>query len=461
MNLAYGHELGKNNARDIPIDTVTRLKSTYVIGSSGSGKSSLLETWIHQDIESGTGFAVFDVEDRLSSRTLRHLCDAGREPVIIDPARGAVPLNVLAVPPGVHPHTIIEGCLQTFQRFWFDSWGPRTEDILRHSLMLLIDQGLTLGELPRLLSNQAFRERVAESSEDERVRLFFLDHLRGISGREYRTWIEAVRNKVASLMSNPFLAPCLSTDECLDFLQVMDSGTPLIVNLNEKVLGDSGRILGALIISRLFQVALRREPGARPFILYLDEFQTLTTRSLLDLITRSRKRGLGCVLAHQTCSQPPFDRNPDFLSTILGNVATTVVMQIGREDAERFAKEVFPAHGVQAKRQKKHWLWGSYGDPQFYSVVEEREQQMDELQEQHPRECVIRVKEGEGRRIFVCSAYDLPEPICPEEEAEDFTTVCFSRLAVSPEAVSALHEARVARFSPRRRGRPVDDEPID
>jgi hypothetical protein len=76
---------------------------------------------------------------------------------------------------------------------------------------------------------------------------------------------------------------------------------------------------------------------------------------------------------------------------------------------------------------------------------------MDELQEQHPRECVIRIKEGEGRRIYVCSAYDLPEPICTEEEAEAFAERSFGAHSVAVEDVSAQHETRIARFSPRRR----------
>lgn len=445
MKLAYGHPFGSHSARDIPIKPEERVKSVYVIGSSGSGKSSLLETWVHQDIHDGVGFAVFDVEDRLAPAVLAHT-----DAVVIDPAKHITPLNILSVPEGLHPHTVVEGCVQTFQRYWFDSWGPRSEDIVRNAVTLLIEMGMTLGELPMLLNNQAFRERVANASENEQTRLFFLDHLRGITSREYRTWIEAVRNKVSAFMSNPFIAPCLTTTDCLNLQELMDEGRPLVVNLNEGVLGDSGRILGALLISRFFQEALRRK-STKPYILYLDEFQTLTTRSLLDLITRTRKRGLGCVLAHQTTSQPPFDRNPDFISTILSNVSTLVVMRVGREDAERFAKELFPAHGVHAKRRKKHWLWGDYGDPQFYSVQEEREQQMNELMEQHQREALIRLS-GE---TFIAEAYDVPER--PERASQGLPGPASPTL----EEVTAMHEERIARFRPRGRRQAVENDGLD
>ena len=465
MNLAFGYELGSDHPKDIAVSTEARLRSAYLIASSDGGKSSMLETWIHQDIREQTGHAVFDIEDRLTTRVIRHYRDAGIEPVIIDPTRGAVPLNILAPIPGVKNSTIVEQTLQTFKRFWLDAWGSRTEDFFRHASLAFMELGLTLGELPRFLSNQAFRERVAEQSQDPRVRLFFIDHLGGISPAQFRTWIEAPRNKVGALMSNEFVAPCLSTNACLDLAKCMDEGTPLVVNLPEKVLGESGKLMGALIVSRLFQLALNRPEGSRPYVLYLDEFQKLMTPILLDVVTRSRKRGLGTVLAHQTVSQEPFNKNPDYISTILGTAAIVVVMQVGREDSERFAKELFPAAGIHAKRRKSHWIWGPYGDPQFYSVQEEREQQMDELQGQRQRECFIRVKERSGTRVFVAEAYSVPEPISTDAEGEEHAQASFGLLAVPLEDITAHQNLRMACFGARRKVKRFPQapapEPID
>ena len=455
MNLAFGHKLGECLARDIAVDTDTRLRSMYVIGSSGSGKSSLLETWIHQDITDGVGFCVFDVEDRLSERVLRHLCDHCVDPdkkvVVIDPAIGITPLNVLDVPQGIHPHTVVEGVLQAFKRAWFAEWGPRLEDLLRHSLIAFVEARLTLGELTHFLSNEAWRVRVAQASQDHRVRSYFLDHLRNVPAREWRTWVESTRNKVAAFTDNPFIAPCLSTEHCLDLLDVMDTGKPLIINLSEKTLGDSGKLLGMLLVSRLFQAALRRQPGARPFIIYADEFQNLASKSFVDLVTRSRKRGVGSVLAHQTTHQPPFDKNPEFLSAILGTTAVHAVMQVGREDAERFAKEIFPTSGTEVKRRKKHWLWGDYGDPSFYSVQEEREQQMLMLEHLTKREMYLKLKDDSGTAIFVAEAYDLPEPSSSTEAGEALATASILASGSTLEEVSELQAARIARYTARRR----------
>jgi hypothetical protein len=462
MNLASGYELGSSNVVDITVDMDTRLRSAYCIGSSGSGKSSMLEIWVVQDIQDNVGFTCFDVEDRLSVRVLRHLRDAGREPVVIDPTLGHLPLNILYVPPGIHPHTVVEGVLQAFKRAWFASWGERLEDLLRHSLMLLQERGLTLGELPRLLSNHAFRERVAESSQDERCHLYFLDHLRNVPQREWRVWVESTRNKVAAFMDNPFLAPSLSCEGCLDFTAIMDDGVPLIVNLPEAKLGDSGKLFGMLIVSKLFQGALRRKEGARPHIIYADEFQNFATRSFLDLVTRSRKRGVGSVLAHQTTHQPPFDQNPEFLSAILGTTAIHVVMQVGREDAERFAKEVFTTSGTAVKRRQKQWPWGDVGEPKFYSVQEEREMQMQELERQRQRESFIKIRGKDQHRVYVAEAYDLPEPVSTKEEAQTLAAGRVEALGVPLEAIQGAQEARIAKFSPGHRlRRPTRGVPLE
>lgn len=449
MNLAFGHEVGSNKVQDIPASDQARLRSAYLIASSDGGKSSMLETWIHQDIHDGVGHAVFDVEDRLTARVIRHYRDAGVSPVIIDPTRAVIPLNILAPIPGVKHSTIVEHTLQTFQKFWSEAWGSRTEDFLRHMFLLFLELGLTLGEAPRFMSNQAFRDRVAAHSQDARVRLYFIDHLKNMSPNQFRAWIESPRNKMGALMSNEFIAPCLTAQSCLDLGRFMDDGTPVVVNLPEKSLGESGKLMGALIVSRFYQLALNRADGARPYFNYVDEFQTLMTPLLLNSITRARKRSLGHVLAHQTISQEPFNKHPDYISTILGTAAIVVVMQIGREDSERFAKELFPSAGVHVKRRKSHPIWGDFGDPQFYSVQEEREQQMDELQGQRQRECFIRVKERRGTKVYIAEAYELPEPISTPEEGELFANERVEAVAVSLDEVQAAQQARMARFSAR------------
>jgi len=220
------------------------------------------------------------------------------------------------------------------------------------------------------------------------------------------------------------------------------------VNLPESVLGDSGKLYAMLLVSKLYQAALRRPEGSRPFIVYADEFQNFATRSFIDLATRSRKRGVGSVMANQSIDQPPFNENRGFISTITSTVGTLVVMRVGRSDAEYFAPRVFPASGTQPKQSSQHWLWGEWWEKNQprYSIQEEREHQMKLLEEQQQRECYIRT----GGSTFVCEAYSVPEPMSTDEEGRQLAAAQLSRLGVSEEAIRAAQEARVARFNPRQ-----------
>lgn len=399
-----------------------------------------------QDSANGVAYALFDIEDRLTDPAASYLTEAKRDFLLIDPTNTdyVVPLNVLHVPQGIHPYTVVEGVLGAFRRAWPDAWGPRLEDLLRNCLRLLMEHNCTLGELLELISNDAFRAKMVKESKNQRTKLFFEGHLKGITSREYRTWIESTRNKVSALMSNPFIAPALSAETCIDPLHFMDNGIPILVRVTESVLGDSGRLLAMLIVALLYQAALRRAPGSRPFYIYADEYQNLATRAFLDLCTRSRKRGVGSVVAHQSIFQPPFDKNPEYVSTMLANTAVQVVFQVGREDAERFAKEIFPATGTQPKRRAKHWLWGDYGPPQFYSIQEEREAQCRELETQKQRECFIKIRKHSGFQVYAAEVHQTPEPISAWEYDA-------SKYGIPINTVREGYKQRIARFATRRR----------
>jgi hypothetical protein len=409
---------------------------------------------MHQDAVQGQAFGIIDVEETLSESCLGYLEHLGVEPervVVCDPTatEATLPLNFLHVPEGAHPHVVIEDLVFAMRRAWADVWGPRLDDILRHSLALLQEHRLTLAELPLLLSDKKFRETLAEQSKDERLRLFFISHLGNVPAREWRVWIEAVRNKASAFAGNPFVTPMIAADTCVDFRSIMDEGKFLVVNLPERVLKDSGKLLGMMLVTRIYAAALQRPEGSLPWFLYADEFQSIASRSFLDLVTRSRKRGVGVIVAHQNLTQPPFDRDPGFLDTVLANCATQCFFSVGRTDAERLAKEVFPATGtIPKKTKKKDALWGGDEVQSFYSVSEEREHAIHEMETQQPRECFIKLKGGD---TYVATTYDLPEA----GDGSDLARASVRLHGVPPESIVARRIERLASLTPQKgkRGR--------
>jgi hypothetical protein len=182
----------------------------------------------------------------------------------------------------------------------------------------------------------------------------------------------------------------------------------------------------------------------RPFFLVLDEFQSYASRHVIEMLTRARKRGLGLTVAHQNLQQPPFDKDPSFLSTVLANTNIQVFFQLGRDDADRLVKHAFTALGTEVKRQKRHWLWGDQGEPKFYSVQEAYEYYVTELTNQERRECVIRI--GDNQRTYFATTYDMPTA-----QGADVATLVAESFGVSKETIEAARRARIARFAPGRR----------
>lgn len=462
MKLAHGYLLGDDprEVHDIEVSDEERSRGQYVIGLPGSGKTSgAFKTQIVQDIAEGRGFGLLDVEDTLVDFCLRALAAHGTPPervVLVDPTRAdvVVPLNFLKVPSGVHPQSILEGAVASMKRVWWDAWGARSDDIARNSLALLMEHGLTLADMPRLLSDKGFRDALVDRSTNERVRLYFHEHLAGIRQSETRTWFEAPRNK-ADAFVNPFLEPFLGADECVDFRRLMDDGCYLLVRAPEAQLKDAGRLFAMLLTNALYQAALSRPEGSSFWPIYADEYQSIATQTFEHIGTRCRKRGVGIVVAHQSTSQSPFDRDPSIVDTLLNVCCVSMFFQLGRKDAERFARDVFPITGTAPKKvKKKHPFWGGEQVESFYSVQEELSQYATELEQQNQRQCFVKIRRRDGIEVWVAEAYEVPDLDATADDASGLADASLAIHGVPVDATHARRLERLAAFTPGKVKRP-------
>lgn len=472
LALAHGHKVNEHHsqAKAVSLPQQERLRHLYCIGSTGSGKSFFAEALLLQDIRNKTPFGLIEPEGELYERCIRHhlietidfsqpiqpqIEALAEQMVLIEPSRlqFSLPLNVLRVPKGIHPYTTIDETILAFKKAWHEAWGARLEDILRNSLLLLQEFGLTLAELPRLLSEKDFRESLAKKSTNPDVKIFWLEHLKGIKSQEYRYWIESTRNKVSAFVSSPFIKPMISQQDCLDFQELMDSGKTCLIHISQKHLKESGSLLGMLFVSRIALGARGREvnPETPPWYLYVDEFQNYATETFLDLITAARKTKLGLALFHQNLSQRPFDKDPAFIETILSNAHTLIVFSLSRKDAQRLAPELFEATGEKVKTRKRHWVWGAYGEPKFWSVKEEWEHYYSQLQNQKTRECFIKMKWVASTMPFACHTFDMARELEIDQKiVEDFKQASFEIHSTKSETVNEQLILREQAFKPEK-----------
>jgi type IV secretory pathway TraG/TraD family ATPase VirD4 len=276
-----------------------RRAHTYIIGKTGTGKSTLLETMIRQDMQHGGGLALLDPHGDLVERVMAQVPQHRRSDLIyFDVPDSAHPLgfNPLEAVAPQHRSLAASGILSAFKSIWADCWGPRLEHILRNALLALLDQKqATLADVLRLLYDPAYRKAVAGAVQNEQVRKFWLREYEGYPARFRAEAIAPIQNKVGAFLSNPILNRTLTQPRSSFRLRrVMDEGKILLVNLSKGKVGeDVTALLGSLLVARMSLAALSRtnvpEAERKDFYFYLDEFQLFTTVELASMLSSLRK----------------------------------------------------------------------------------------------------------------------------------------------------------------------------
>ena len=228
----------------------------YLLGKTGTGKSTLLETLMKADLASGRGFALLDPHGDL----LKHIKaaippDRRRDVIDFDAAipdqrYGFNPLANIAVE---KRPLACSGLIQVLKHLWSDSWGPRLEYILRNCLLSLLDYpGSTLSDILILLSDRTYRMKVISHIRNEQVKEFWLTEYDRYPERFRIEAIAPIQNKVGAFLSHPALQQILTRPENpLSLRRIMDDGKILLVNLAKGSLGeDISNLLGSLLISR-------------------------------------------------------------------------------------------------------------------------------------------------------------------------------------------------------------------
>lgn len=329
-----------------------RRNHIYVIGKTGTGKSTLLKNMLVSDIRQGDGLALIDPHGDLADNILSYVPEERMEDVIyFNPSDTKYPIafNPLEETRSEQRYLVASGLISIFKKIWPDYWGPRLEHILRYSLLTLLEYpGSTLLDLPRLLTDVTFREAVLKSVKDQHVRDFWLLQSGKSSGASKAEAVSPILNKTGQIIASPYIRYILGQSKsAFDLRSVMDKGLILIVNLSKGRIGeDTSSFLGAMIVSSIMHTAASRadipESQRRPFHLYVDEVQNFLTLAFTDILSESRKYGLDLVLAHQYIAQ----LDEKVKSAIFGNVGTIISFRAGAEDAPFLAREFRPVFDI-------------------------------------------------------------------------------------------------------------------
>ena len=305
----------------------------------------LLRKFASQDVSEGRGFVYFDLHGDASPQLLKLIAaqqritgeDLSAKLIVIEPAdrEFSVGLNVIDQSTGQNSFVQIAEFAQVLKQRWhLDSFGARTEELLRNSLHLLADNRLSILELPPLLTSGPFRAACVRRSQNPEVKDYFALRYDRASEAMQATWRDAILNKVSAFTADPRFRHILGQlESSFSLADVIDSGYWIILNLDKGRLGEQAATLGSLFLTKLKNALFARR-SRRLLTLYCDEIQNLIVfdSSLDTLLSEARKFGVSIVSANQF-----MDQYPPAMRSALAAVGSHIYFQLSAGDAEKVA----------------------------------------------------------------------------------------------------------------------------
>ncbi len=354
-----GTLMGVNRHRNVEtkvyMTAEDRLRHLYVIGQTGTGKSTMLKNMIIQDIQQGAGVCMIDPHGIDILDVLAAVPKERYEDVIyFDPSQSARPMAINMLEYDInHPEQktfVVNEMLSIFNKL-FDmkvAGGPMFEQYFRNAVLLVMEDpetGNTLLDVSKVLANKPFREMKLSHCKNPIVVQFWKEVADKAGGEaSLANIVPYITSKFDVFLSNDIMRPIISQQKSsFNFREVMDGKKILLVNLAKGRLGDiNANLIGLILVGKILMSALSRvdsvDKNLPPFYLYIDEFQNVTTDSIATILSEARKYKLSLTVAHQFIAQ----LEENIRDAVFGNVGSIAAFRTGAEDAEFLAKQFEP-----------------------------------------------------------------------------------------------------------------------
>jgi hypothetical protein len=335
--------------RPVAISEAASTRGLYVLGPTGTGKTSLIKNLVRSDLHAGRGLAVVETNGDLISDLLDLIPpERARAVVLLVPTdrKYAVGFNPFAS--STDPSLVADQLGELFQRLWQDFWGPRTGQLTHMGLLTLARrEGSTLLDLPRLFLDMSFRERVLADLNDPVGLEPDWRWFSALSTREQSTVVAPLLNKVRAFTARAAIRGIIGQPSpATSMKSILAEGKVLLVHLPKGLIGsETATLLGCLVLTALWQAAAERTAlppnRRRQFGLYVDEVQDFAHAPIPweEMFAQGRKYGLALTVAHQNLEQLP----RELREVALANARSKAVFALSAPDARKLEPLFAPA----------------------------------------------------------------------------------------------------------------------
>lgn len=343
-----------NKIRSVVQPFDSRIKHTWIIGQTGTGKSTLLENMIQQDIERGSGVIVIDPHGEMLENVIGRIPPERMQDVIyFDPADTDRPMgfNIIQAKTDDERALVVSSMIQLIQKMFDPNYigivGPRFEHNVRNALLsiLYVPEGTTLIEMVRILTDDDYMRKVLPYITDPIVKRYWTDQIAHTSDFHRSEIIDWLVSKFGRFVTDFTIRRIIGqANSSFSFRKAMDDGKIVLLSLAKgKVGAANANFLGLIMLPMILQAALSRANIAphlrRECTLYIDEFHNYATESLALMLAESRKYKLSLVLANQHVRQ----LTDDVRDALYGNAGNIISFRVGAIDAEIMERLLDPS----------------------------------------------------------------------------------------------------------------------
>lgn len=357
--LFLGTNTYRGEKKKIFMKNEDRFRHFYIIGQTGTGKSSIIQLMARQDFHNGKGVCVVDPHGSLIDDLLPYIPRERADDVIyFNPADTERPmgLNLLEGKTEEERDLIaLDAMNMMVKMFGEEIFGPRIQDYFRNGCLTLMEdqeEGGAITDLVRLFTDDEWGKYKLTKVKNPIVRSFWENQMAKTGQREKQEMIPYFAAKFGQFTTNTLIRNIVGqTKSSFDVGEAMNSGKIVLMNLSKGLIGDiNSTLLGMMVVNKIQVAAMRRqrETGSarKDFFLYIDEFQNFVTPSIESILSEARKYRLGLILAHQYIDQLEKDSKlagaVSLKGAVFGNVGSMMFYKIGPQDAETCAKEMAP-----------------------------------------------------------------------------------------------------------------------